>query len=133
VSKFTLSEAGDDSNKVTVELTVPGNWQSAGDNPPSWKMDGARSLSLTAIGPSGSDDAARVQKAIKLQYDDLTGATRNDYPDGRVWIAQKDGAMVHARMFVPYPTGVVMGIAMLSDESKVDSAKAAFETLKIAQ
>jgi hypothetical protein len=133
MSKFTLSEAGDDSNKVTVELTVPGNWQSAGDNPPSWKMDGARMLSLAVVDPGGNDNAARVQDTIKMQYDDLTGATRNDYPDGRVWIAQKEGAMVHARMFVPYAKGVVMGIAMLSDASKVDGAKAAFETLKIAQ
>ncbi len=131
MSKFTLTVVGEDS-KVNVELAVPGSWSSDAPDPPSWKMDGARMLSLAAVSSGGSDNASRVDKAIKMQYADLGGAARNDYPDGRVWIAHPEGANVHARMFVPYPDGVVMGVAMLSDASKVDGVKAAFETLKIA-
>jgi len=132
MSKFALSVVGEDS-KVNVELAVPAGWSSAAADPPSWKMDGARMLSLAAVSPGGSDNASRVEKAIKMQYDDLGGAARAEYPDGRVWIAHPEGANVHARMFVPYAGGVVMGVAMLSDASKVDGVKAAFETLKIAQ
>jgi hypothetical protein len=131
MSKLTLTEAGDDSNKVTVELAVPGSW-SAGPDPASWKMDGALTLSLVTVSPRGSDDATRVGKAIKMNFADLGTAARTDYPDGRVWITQPQGANVHARMFVPYAGGVVMGIAMLSDASKVADVKAVFETLKIA-
>lgn len=130
MSKFALTVAGDDS-KVNVELAVPDGWSTDAAAPPSWKMAGARMLSLAAVSPGGRDDASRVDKAIKMQYGDLGGAARTDYPDGRVWIAHPEGANVHARMFVPYAGGVVMGVAMLSDASKVDGVKAAFETLKI--
>lgn len=130
MANFTLTEAGDDTNKATVELVVPSSWQpDAG--PASWKMAGARMLSVALVSPRGSSDAARVEKAIKLQ--DLADGTRSAYPDGRVWVAKQDGANLHARMFVPYPGGVAMGIAVLSDASKLDAVKAAFETLKIAQ
>ena len=132
MSKFTLTEAGDDTNKVTVELAVPAQWRTNSETPPSWKIDGARRLALAVVGPGGSDNAERVASAIKMQFSDLAGAARQDYPDGRVWIAQPEGANVHARMFVPYEGGVAMGIAMLSDASKVEGVKAAFETLKIA-
>lgn len=132
MSKFTVTEAGDDSNKVNVEFAVPSSWQTDSAGPaPSWKMDGARMLSLATISPRGSDNAARVDKAIKQQ--DLADGTRNDYPDGRVFVSKPDGANIHARMFVPYAGGVLMGIAVLSDKSKLDGVKAAFETIKIAQ
>ena len=134
MSKFTLSEAGDDKNKVTVELAVPSSWQAgAGDANPSWKMDGARRLSLATVGPSGSDAAASIEQAIKMNFDDPATATRNTYPDGRVWVTEPDGANLHARMFVPYAGGVAMGIALLSDKSKLDSVKAVFETMKISK
>ena len=131
MSKFALTVVGED-HKVNVELAVPGGWSTDAADPPSWKLDGARLLSLAAVSPGGRDDASRVAAAIKMQYADLAGAVRADYPDGRVWIAHPEGANVHARMFVPYAGGVVMGVAMLSDASKVDGVKAAFETLKIA-
>lgn len=135
MSRFALTELGDDNNKVTVELAVPSSWQpgDADAHNPSWKMDGARNLALATVGPRGSDAAARVEEAIKMNFDDPATATRNTYPDGRVWVTEPDGANLHARMFVPYAGGVVMGIALLSDKSKVDSVKAVYETLKIAQ
>ena len=130
MSSFALNVVGEDK-KVNVDLAVPSGWSSGAADPPSWKLEGARLLSLAAVSPGGSDSASRVAKAIKMQYADLAGAARTDYPDGRVWIAHPEGANVHARMFVPYDNGVVMGIAMLSDPSKVDAIKAAFETLKV--
>src|SRR3569623_551744 len=102
-SKFTLVD--DQSNKVNVEMVVPGSWQ-----------------------PDSS-----LPASIKMQYENPTAPTRQDYPDGRVWIAQPDGDRIHARMFVPGPKGVVMGFAMLTDKSKLDGVKAAFDTLKIVQ
>jgi hypothetical protein len=131
MSSFALTVVGEDS-KVNVNLAVPDSWTAAAADPPSWKMDGARMLSLAAVSPGGSDNASRVEKAIKMQFADLGGIARADYPDGRVWIAHPEGANVHARMFVPYAKGVVMGVAMLSDASKVDAVKAVFETLKLA-
>lgn len=69
-----------------------------------------------------------------MQFGDMADATRNDYPDGRVWISQpQQNGNVHARMFVAYENGVAMGIAVLSDKSKLDGVKAAFETLRVAQ
>jgi len=135
MSKITLSEAGDDNNKVTVELGVPASWQAgpADEHNPSWTMDGAKRLALATVGPRGSDDATRVEKAIKMNFDDPATATRAPYPDGRVWVTEQEGANLHARMFVPYPGGVAMGIALLSDKSKLDSVKAVFETMKIAK
>jgi len=130
-SKFTLVD--DPSNKVNVEMVVPGSWQTDSSMPASFKMDGAAILSLVYVDAGGKDTADRVQRVIKMQYENPTAPTRQDYPDGRVWIAQPDGDRIHARMFVPGPKGVVMGFAMLTDKSKLDGVKAAFDTLKIVQ
>lgn len=133
MASYTLTEAGDDTNKVTVQFAAPADWKTDSAGPqPSWKADGLPTLQLVTIGPSGKDNATRVEKAIKAQFGGAAGATRNDYPDGRVWIAQPQGSRIHARMFVPYASGVAMGFAMVADASKLDAVKAAFETLKIA-
>lgn len=130
MSKHALTVVGAD-DKVTVELAIPPSWTTDAADPPSWKADGAR-LSLAAVSPTGSDDATRITKAIAMQYADPSGATRTAYPDGRVFLSQPEGATLHARMFVPYPGGIVMAVALLSDPSKLASVKAAFETLKLA-
>jgi len=100
-SSFALTVVGD-GGKVNVELAAPGTWRSNASDPPSWAMAGARMLALAAASPGRGDTPSRVGTAIKMQYGDLGGATRSDYPDGRVWIAHPEGANVHARMFVPY-------------------------------
>lgn len=131
VSKFTLVEAGDDTNKVNVEMAVPSSWKvdDSIKGGPSWKLDGARMLSLVTISTGGHDAATRLDKAIKMQ--DLADGARTDYPDGRAWVTKQDGANVHSRMFIPYAGGVVMGVSLLADKSKLDGVKAAFETLKV--
>ncbi len=131
-TKVTLTDVSDPTNKVDVQLDVPASWtRDESSRDVSWKMDGAWMLSLVTIDPGGKDTATRLEKAMKMQYEDLTKVKRQDYPDGRVWIAETNGTKVHARMFIPYPKGVVMGVAMLTDASKLDGVKAAFETLKI--
>lgn len=134
MSKFTLAEDGNESNKVTVELAVPSSWQADPSEPASWKTDGALGISITNVSTGGSDNAARLEQGIKMQFGDMAGATRNDYPDGRAWVTKtQPNGNLHARMFIPYAGGVVMGIAMLRDKAKADSVKAAFETMKIVQ
>ena len=130
-SKFTLTEAGDETNKVTVELVVPSTWRAA--PAATFTADGAVMLSLANVSATGSDAASRVEKAIKRQFEDVASATRKDYPDGRVWFAQPQNENVHARMFVPYAGGVVMGIAVLSDKAKLEGVRSTFETLTIAK
>ena len=131
-SKFTLADS-DPTNKVNVEMAVPGSWTADSSMPASFKMDGAAMLALVYVDAGGKDTADRVQHVIKMQYENPTAPTLQDYPDGRVWIAQPDGDHIHARMFVPGPKGIVMGVAMLTDKSKLDGVKAAFETIKIVQ
>lgn len=132
MTKFTLNVDGEPP--VDVELAVPSGWSPDGSVPdPAWKRDGALMLSLAAIAPSGSDDEVRVRKAIRMQYDDVGADERTDLPDGRVWIAHREGDNLHARMFVPYAGGVVMGVAILGPDgaSALPEVRAAFDTLKI--
>lgn len=133
MSKFTLNVDGEPP--VAVTLAVPGGWSPDGSMAdPAWKREGALMLSLVAVSPSGDDDAARVARAIKMQYDAVGADERTDLPDGRVWIAHREGENLHARMFVPYPGGVVMGVAILGAEGAgaLPEVRAAFETLTIA-
>lgn len=133
MSKFTLNVDGEPP--VAVEFAVPGGWSpdsSAQD--PSWRRDGALMLSVVAVSPSGSDNDVRMRKAIRMQYGETVSAEeRTDLPDGRVWIARQDGENLHARMFVPYDNGVVMGVAILGPDgtSALPEVRAAFDTLRV--
>lgn len=129
-SKLTLVD-NDPSNKVNVEMVVPASWH-ADSQPNSWKMEGAYMLTLVFIDLGGTDNASRLAHAINAQFDKDAKVTRNDYPDGRAWIweTQPNGHF-HARMFIPTPHGVVMGVALFDDKSKLDGIKAAFETIKV--
>lgn len=131
MTKFTLNVDGEPP--VAVELAVPSGWRADGGADPAWSRDGALMLSLAAVSPSGDDDAARVNRAIRMQYDTVGADERTDLPDGRVWIAHREGENLHARMFVPYPGGVVMGVAILGAEGAgaLPEVRAAFDTLKI--
>jgi len=68
-----------------------------------------------------------------MQYDEVGADERTDLPDGRVWIAHQDGENLHARMFVPYPGGVVMRVAILGPDGAgaLPEVRAAFETLRV--
>mgnify|MGYP001210283797 CR=1 FL=1 len=133
MTKFTLNVDGEPP--VAVELAVPSGWRADGSPDPTWSREGALMLSLVAVSPSGDDDQARVNRAIRMQYDAVGADERTDLPDGRVWIAHREGENLHARMFVPYPGGVVMGVAILGAEGAgaLPEVRAAFETLTIAR
>ncbi|MBK9035440.1 MAG: hypothetical protein IPL61_29985 [Myxococcales bacterium] len=136
MSKFTLNVDGEPP--VAVELAVPAGWKAdtsaAAPDGPSWTTPGARLLMLAAIAPSGGDDEVRMRKAIRMQYDDGEGAERTELAGGRVWMVRTEGENLHARMFVPYERGVVMGVAMMAADAsaQLPAIRAAFETLTIA-
>ena len=128
--RFTLTIPGEPS--VTVELAVPAGWAPDTSGPePAWKLDGVPMLMLAAISPTGDDDATRVRKAIRMQYGDDAG--RVDLSGGRVWMQVQEGDNLHARIFVPYPGGVVMGVAMIGagGTGKLAEIRTAFETLTV--
>lgn len=124
------------SEPVRVQVQLPATWkETPGDRGEPWfalpGVDGAL-LTIAAVSPAGTADE-RMAKAIKLQYGDAAGATRADLPGGRVWIVEHEGSREHARMFVPYADGVVMGAAMLEDPdgTRVPAIRAVFDTITI--
>ncbi|MEZ4398682.1 MAG: hypothetical protein R3B06_01590 [Kofleriaceae bacterium] len=132
---YALDTDGDPPASVT--LAIPAGWaEDALSTPtqPSWKLAGALQLSLAAIAPRGDDDATRTAKAIKMQYGDAAGAERSDLSGGRVWMVVHEGDNLHARMFVPVGTAVVMGVAILGPDgaSALPSIKQVFETIQAA-
>ena len=134
VRTFKLSVVGEDT-PVAVQLAVPSSWSedtTSTQAEPRWTMAGARLLSLAAISPRGDDAATRMSKAIKMQYGDAAGVERVDLPEGRVWMVQHEGENIHARMFVPFDRGVVMGVAILAQDGagQLPVIKQAFDTLK---
>lgn len=133
---YTLTN---DDGPVTVELAVPPSWteDTAMSTPdgPVWKVAGARHLALAAVAPMG-DDEVRMRKAIRMQYgEDQSAAERADLDGGRVWMSRQEGDNLHARIFVPYPGGVVMGVAMLGPDGagRLADVRAAFETLRVVK
>ena len=136
MSRFTVDVDGEPP--VPVALVVPADWEpdtsTAAPHGPSWKLRGARLLMLAAVSPGGDDDEARMRKAIRMQYGDADGAERRESSGGRVWVVRTEGDNLHARMFVPYARGVVMGVAMMEADARarLPDIRAAFETLTIA-
>lgn len=133
---YLLTTTGSDT-PVKVQAAIPSSWTvdtSTGDGP-TFKVSGAdvKQLTFAAISLNG-DNGARITKAIKMQYDDTTGAERVELSGGRVWMSAPQGNNIHARIFVPSPDGVVMGFALVSSASadRLPEIRSAFETLAIA-
>lgn len=132
MSTFTLSVDGEPP--VTVEFAVPAGWSpDTSGSDPAWQRAGALLLSVVAVSPSG-DDEVRMRKAIRMQYGEVADGERTDLGDGRVWIARQEGENLHARMFVPYAGGVVMGVAILGPDGAgaLSEVRAAYDTLRVA-
>lgn len=128
----TFSLPGDDA-PVSVELAVPTGWDlTSTPDGPQWRFDGALNVLITAVSPRGDDDAERIARAAKAQYGDVADGERTELSGGRVWIERREGENVHARMFVPYAGGVVMGVAILGEggAGKLAEVKQAFETIQ---
>ena len=136
MTRFILNVDGEPP--VTVALAVPAGWKpdtsSAAPDGPSWNAPGSRLLMLAAVSPGGDDAEVRMRKAIRMQYGDADGAERVELGGGRVWVVRTEGDNLHARMFVPYAHGVVMGVAMMAADARarLPDIRAAFETLTIA-
>jgi hypothetical protein len=130
--KLVPRNASSGTPPITVSFAMPGGWKEnlSDAMTPVFEIPGLASgsrVSLTAITLTGSP-AQQMSKAIELQ--DLAGGQRTDLSGGRVWVQKNDG-MLHARVFVPYAGGVVMGVAMLRDAGKLPEIRAAFETMTV--
>lgn len=135
VSKFQL-DTGAGAPRVGVAMAVPPAWHVDPEGPefvvPG--VDGGM-ISLAALDLKGTD-VERMTVAIAMQFGEGERAAdeqRRELPGGRVWIERKELRMVHARIFVPYPRGVVMGVALVphAAAARVDEIRKVFETLTI--
>ena len=96
----------------------------------------ARCLAAWGAHPFGKNPAYRTMAASVKVFgigENPADTERTELSGGRVWIARQEGENLHARMFVPYPGGVVMGVAILGAEGAgaLPEVRAAFETLAI--
>jgi hypothetical protein len=125
---------------VTVTAEIPAAWTetvSAG-GAPSFAIAGKTGTppTITAIGIARPDDAARVEMAMTLQYGSGTpDVTRTPLDGGRVWAVRKEPSVVHARMFLPTPHGVVMAVAIVKHEeaARLAEIEAAFRTVRVVE
>ncbi|MCC6522307.1 MAG: hypothetical protein IT373_06580 [Polyangiaceae bacterium] len=122
---------------VTIEVAIPPGWTEEPGRPdePRLAIAGAtaRLLTFAALELRG-DAAARMEKAIALQYGaDAAGVERSDLPGGRVWMVAREPENLHARLFVPFEGGVLMGVAILAREaeSRLPEVRTAFESIAI--
>lgn len=133
----TYTIAGDGSDKVKIEVAIPSSWTADTSDPdsPKFKISGAqvRLLGFGALTSLRGDAKEQMATAIKLQFGDGANAERQDMPDGRVWMSEDEGRSIHARIFVPYEGGVVMGFVMLAKDSAgtLPEIRKVFESLKV--
>jgi hypothetical protein len=125
---------------VTVTAEIPAAWTetlSAG-GAPSFEIPGKTGTppTITAIGIARPDDAARIEQAMALQYGTGTpDVTRTPLDGGRVWAVRKEPSVVHARMFLPTPHGVVMAVAIVkhAEADRLAEIEAAFRTVRVVE
>jgi hypothetical protein len=125
---------------VTVTAEIPAAWTeivSAG-GAPSFAIPGKTGTppTITAIGIARPDPAARIEQAMELQYGAGTPeVTRTPLDGGRVWAVRKEPSVVHARMFLPTPDGVVMAGAIVThaEADRLGEIEAAFRTVRVVE
>lgn len=133
----TYTIAGDGSDKVKIEVAIPSSWTADTSDPdsPRFKISGAqvRQLTFVTLTSLRGDAKEQMATAIRLQFGDAAGVERQDLPDGRVWMSEDEGRSIHARMFVPYDGGVLMGFALLAKDSAgtLPEIRKVFETIKV--
>lgn len=121
---------------ITVEADIPSDWtvSNPSGNGPEIKVPGVDRgmISIAALSLSGTPED-RMKTAISAQYDDAAGAQRTDMPDGRVWMQRVEGTRLHARLFIPYGDGIVMGVAMIPQAAaeQLPAIRKVFETIKV--
>lgn len=136
---FTLTSTGADLS-VKFTANIPSDWTIEKEpDAINFKVPGIDRIlpcvSIVSISPHARSEAERFAKVIGYQFDSTPNAKREDLPDGRVWMSDVTDRNVHARMFIPYEGGVVMGIAMcMKDaEKKLPEIRAVLETIKVVK
>lgn len=125
--------------KIRVSIQPPPSWTDKLDEyqTPTFSVPGlkAPNLGLHVIATDDLESSARIEQAFKWQYDANDPVIREQLPDGRLWASHTYGAITHARVFVPAPHGVVMGVALLRDatEAQLAEVKATFETIRVIE
>ncbi len=124
--------------RVTVTAEIPAAWTEtlSARGAPSFAIPGKTGAppAITAIGIDRPEAAARLEQAMELQYGAGTpGVTRTPLDGGRVWAVRKEESVVHARMFVPAPHGVVMAVAIVKhDEAdRLAEIEAVYRTVRV--
>jgi hypothetical protein len=123
--------------KVKVSIQLPSSWTDQIDEygSPKFSVPGLRApnLGLVVIATDDGAPAARIEQAFKWQYDAGDPVIREQKPDGRLWASHVYGVITHARIFVPAPHGVAMGVALLRNatEAQLAEVKATFETILV--
>ena len=134
---YTLNVTGGDA-PVKISADVPSSWSADTSDPDqvTFKVSGAEKtdVAFLAIAP-GRDPAKRLDKAIEMQFGGTPEAKREDLSDGRVWMSGPLGENTHARIFVPFDGGVVMGVVTQPKESadRIPEVRKVFETIKVVK
>lgn len=133
--KYNVTPVGD-TVPISIQVAIPSDWSEDTSSPdgPTFQIPGVevRQLTINALSLRGDSDE-RMAKAISMQYDDGAGADRSNLSGGRVWMVRREKVVDHARMFVPYDEGVVMGVAFLAHASadRLPAIKQAFDTITV--
>jgi hypothetical protein len=128
-----------DRPKVTVTAEIPGTWTEKleFDGAPAFSVPGKTGFfppTITALGIDLPDVSARMEKAMELQYGAGTpGVTRTVLADGRIWAVRSEETIIHARMFIPAPHGVVMAVAFVkpSEAAFLADIEAVYQTVRV--
>ena len=128
-----------DAPRVTVTAQIPGTWTEKleSDGAPSFSVPGKTGFfppTIAALGIDLPDTAARMEKAMELQYGAGTpGVTRTVLPDGRIWAVRSEETVIHARMFIPAPHGVVMAVAFVkpTEAALLANIEEVYQTVRV--
>jgi hypothetical protein len=128
-----------DLPRVSVSADIPGTWTEKleFDGAPAFSVPGNSGFfppSITALGIDLPDTAARMEKAMELQYGAGTpGVTRTVLDDGRIWAIRSEETIIHARMFIPAPHGVVMAVAFVkpTEAALLANIEEVYQTVRV--
>lgn len=135
MTKYQVSVVGEDK-PITVEMATPAGWTAdvSDVGAPTFGIPNTdvRRMSIAALSLQGDADQ-RMKTAIGLQWEDTSKLERLDAAGGRIWMVDRGESSIHARMFVPFERGVVMGVAFVKPEGagKLNEILKAFETIAV--
>lgn len=128
-----------ESPKATVTAQIPGMWTETldADGAPSFTIPGNTGIftpMIVALGSDRPDINARMEQALELQYGKGTpNVTRTPFDNGRIWAVRNEETVIHARMFIPAPHGVVMAVALVkhTEADRLAEIEAVFHTVQV--